>query len=191
MTEASAPRPAPPPPIPQQQPSAQPSPAPGPPLAQAEPKPPSPKPQPLPQNADELLQAAIGAAPSVRMRMMLEKLAPIGLDAGVLKAGVAPDVRNLVEMSRGTIEGLLAEAAGQPIRIELQAQETAQPAQQGQPAPSGRSGGPSENAPPPGAAAGETGSAAADHPLVKRARELFDAGIVNVRPKQSGRNADR
>lgn len=183
MTEASAPRPAPPPPIPQQQPS--------PPLAQAEPKPPSPKPQPLPQNADELLRAAIGAAPSMRMRMMLEKLAPIGLDAGVLKAGVAPDVRNLVEMSRGTIESLLAEAAGRPIRIELQAQEAGQSAQPGRPAPSSSSGGPSENAPPLGAAAGETGSAAADHPLVKRARELFDAGIVNVRPKQSGRNADR
>ncbi|TVS08446.1 MAG: hypothetical protein EA423_01400 [Phycisphaerales bacterium] len=132
------------------------------------------------------MQSAIGAAPSMRMRMMLEKLAPIGLDDGVLKAGVAPDVRNLVEMSRGAIEGLLAQAAGQPIRIELQASETESPQPGGsRPEPA------SENSGRAVAGAGETGSAAADHPLVKRARELFDAGIVNVRPKQSGPRADR
>ncbi|MCC5786272.1 MAG: hypothetical protein JJU33_06195 [Phycisphaerales bacterium] len=182
MTEASAQRPAPPPPIQAQraqEPTGAPA-APTPPPASAEPKPARP-----PQSAGELLQSAIGAAPSMRMRMMLEKLAPIGLDDGVLKAGVAPDVRNLVEMSRGTIEGLLAQAAGQPIRIELQASEAESPQAGSGSEPA------SENSRRQVAGAGETGSAAADHPLVKRARELFDAGIVNVRPKQSGPRADR
>ncbi len=182
MTEASAQRPAPPPPI-QRQPAPESASVPAaPPVpASAEPKPARP-----PQSAGELLQAAIGAAPTMRARMMLEKLAPIGLDNGVLQAAVAPEVRNLVEMSRGAIEGLLAQAAGQPIRIELQASEADSPQTGGSgPEPA------SQNSGRAVAGAGETGSAAADHPLVRRARELFDAGIVNVRPKQSGRSADR
>lgn len=83
----------------------------------------------------------------------------------------------LAQRSAATLTDLLTRTAGSPIEVDIRP-GTVEPAASAQPAP------PQASMAPPGA----PGPIVREHPLVRRAVELFGARIIKVNPR---RNPDR
>ncbi|MFG0283099.1 MAG: hypothetical protein ACF8R7_01635 [Phycisphaerales bacterium JB039] len=115
-----------------------------------------------------LWRRAIELSESRQLRALLGQAEPESVAGAVALVRAGPNVAPMIEAKRAAVESLLSQAAGRSMRLELAALEAAgsasgaeAPAQQGRPA---------------GPAPGE------EHPLVRRAAELFGAKIVHVEP---------
>jgi len=136
--------------------------------------------QPAPDpsiSLEELWQRAKSRTTSLKLRKLLAGSTPRSRRAGVIVVSISDEIAHLMDLSRDMLEQALAQELGEKVRLEVERSDRIVEPKDAQ-APQSRSAKP--------AASVETGPDAeevARHPLVRGAMELFDAEIVQVRPK--------
>jgi hypothetical protein len=119
---------------------------------------------------DEVWHAALEAgAGARRLRLLMEECVPLTLAGGVVRLRTNPGMLSAVRAQGKEIEAILARVRGAATTLEFE--DAAAPSAPGA----------SVEATP----AQDAGAAAADHPLVKRTIELFNAKLVGVQPRKA------
>lgn len=123
----------------------------------------------------EVWNAALEAAGGARrLRLVMEECVPLAMEGGVIRLRANPGMLSAVRAQGKEIETILARVRGAATTLEFEdvAAATSTTAD--------AASGASETGAPPNAIA-----IAADHPLVKRTIELFNAKLVGVQARKA------
>lgn len=119
---------------------------------------------------DDLWKRAYSREKSLKIRKLLSGTRPVERRAGVIVVDLQEEIRHLLDLSRGALEGVLGRELGESVRLEF-----AEP----KPAPTGSQDDTPADQTPPGT---DDHDAIEQNELVRTTMELFDAEIIEIKP---------
>lgn len=139
--------------------------------------PPVERPAPDPSiSLEELWQRAKSRTTSLKLRKLLAGSTPRSRRAGVIVVSISDEIAHLMDLSRDMLEQALAQELGEKVRLEVERSDRLVEPKAAPAAPAST----------PRSVSDEEAldmEKIARHPLVRGAMDLFDAEIVQVRPK--------